>query len=154
MSKLTVGKKAPKFKGVDQDGNKIQLSNFEGQTLVIYFYPKDNTPGCTAQACDIRDNYKALSKKKIAIIGVSCDDEKSHLKFIQKFELPFPLIADTDQKIVNQFGVWVEKSMYGRNYMGIARTTFIIDPSGVISHIIEKVDTNHSSTFLNTLFLY
>ncbi|MEN9369871.1 MAG: hypothetical protein RI952_736 [Bacteroidota bacterium] len=152
MSKLTVGKKAPKFKGVDQDGNKIQLSDFEGQTLVIYFYPKDNTPGCTAQACDIRDNYKALSKKKIAIIGVSCDDEKSHLKFIQKFELPFPLIADTDQKIVNQFGVWVEKSMYGRNYMGIARTTFIIDPNGVISHVIEKVDTkNHSAQIIAAL---
>ena len=152
MSKLTVGKKAPKFKGVDQDGNKIQLSDFEGQTLVLYFYPKDNTPGCTAQACDIRDNYKALSKKKIAIIGVSCDDEKSHLKFIQKFELPFPLIADTDQKIVNQFGVWVEKSMYGRNYMGIARTTFIIDPKGVISHVIEKVDTkNHSAQIIAAL---
>ncbi len=152
MSKLTVGKKAPKFKGVDQDGNKIQLSDFEGQTLAIYFYPKDNTPGCTAQACDIRDNYKALSKKKIAIIGVSCDDEKSHLKFIQKFELPFPLIADTDQKIVNQFGVWVEKSMYGRNYMGIARTTFIIDPKGVISHVIEKVDTkNHSAQIIAAL---
>ncbi len=152
MSKLTVGKKAPKFKGVDQDGNKIQLSDFEGQTLVIYFYPKDNTPGCTAQACDIRDNYKALSKKKIAIIGVSCDDEKSHLKFIQKFELPFPLIADTDQKIVNQFGVWVEKNMYGRNYMGIARTTFIIDPKGVISHVIEKVDTkNHSAQIIAAL---
>ncbi len=152
MSKLTVGKKAPKFKGVDQDGNKIQLSDFEGQTLAIYFYPKDNTPGCTAQACDIRDNYKVLSKKKIAIIGVSCDDEKSHLKFIQKFELPFPLIADTDQKIVNQFGVWVEKSMYGRNYMGIARTTFIIDPNGIISHVIEKVDTkNHSAQIIAAL---
>lgn len=152
MSKLTVGKKAPKFKGVDQDGNKIQLSDFEGQTLAIYFYPKDNTPGCTAQACDIRDNYKALSKKKIAIIGVSCDDEKSHLKFIQKFELPFPLIADTDHKIVNQFGVWVEKNMYGRNYMGIARTTFIIDPKGVISHVIEKVDTkNHSAQIIAAL---
>ena len=152
MSKLTVGKKAPKFKGVDQDGNKIQLSDFEGQTLAIYFYPKDNTPGCTAQACDIRDNYKVLSKQKIAIIGVSCDDEKSHLKFIQKFELPFPLIADTDQKIVNQFGVWVEKSMYGRNYMGIARTTFIIDPNGIISHVIEKVDTkNHSAQIIAAL---
>ncbi|MEY2799848.1 MAG: hypothetical protein RI934_836 [Bacteroidota bacterium] len=152
MSKLTVGKKAPKFKGVDQDGNKIQLSDFEGQTLAIYFYPKDNTPGCTAQACDIRDNYKALSKKKIAIIGVSCDDEKSHLKFIQKFDLPFPLIADTDHKIVNQFGVWVEKSMYGRNYMGIARTTFIIDPNGIISHVIEKVDTkNHSAQIIAAL---
>ena len=152
MSKLTVGKKAPKFKGVDQDGNKIQLSDFEGQTLAIYFYPKDNTPGCTAQACDIRDNYKVLSKKKIAIIGVSCDDEKSHLKFIQKFELPFPLIADTDQKIVNQFGVWVEKSMYGRNYMGIARTTFIIDPNGIISHVSEKVDTkNHSAQIIAAL---
>lgn len=152
MSKLIVGKKAPKFKGVDQDGNKIQLSDFEGQTLAIYFYPKDNTPGCTAQACDIRDNYKALSKKKVAIIGVSCDDEKSHLKFIQKFELPFPLIADTDQKIVNQFGVWVEKSMYGRNYMGIARTTFIIDPNGIISHVIEKVDTkNHSAQIIAAL---
>ena len=152
MSKLTVGKKAPKFKGLDQNGNAIQLADFEGQTLVIYFYPKDNTPGCTAQACDIRDNYKALNKKKIAIIGVSCDDEKSHNKFIDKFELPFALIADTDQEMVTQFGVWVEKSMYGRNYMGIARTTFIIDAKGIISHIIEKVDTkNHSAQILAAL---
>ena len=152
MSKLTIGKKAPKFKGLDQNGNAIQLADFEGQTLVIYFYPKDNTPGCTAQACDIRDNYKALNKKKITIIGVSCDDEKSHNKFIDKFELPFALIADTDQKMVTQFGVWVEKSMYGRNYMGIARTTFIIDAKGIISHIIEKVDTkNHSAQILAAL---
>ncbi len=152
MSKLTVGKKAPKFKGLDQNGNAIQLADFEGQTLVIYFYPKDNTPGCTAQACDIRDNYKALNKKKIAIIGVSCDDEKSHNKFINKFELPFPLIADTEQKMVSQFGVWVEKSMYGRSYMGIARTTFIIDAKGIISHIIEKVDTkNHTAQILAAL---
>jgi len=152
MSKLTIGKKAPKFKGLDQNGNAIQLADFEGQTLVIYFYPKDNTPGCTAQACDIRDNYKALNKKNIAIIGVSCDDEKSHNKFIDKFELPFALIADTDQKMVTQFGVWVEKSMYGRNYMGIARTTFIIDAKGNISHIIEKVDTkNHTAQILAAL---
>ena len=152
MSKLTIGKKAPKFKGLDQNGEPIQLADFEGQTLVIYFYPKDNTPGCTAQACDIRDNYKALSKKKIAIIGVSCDDEKSHHKFIDKFELPFPLIADTEQKMVSQFGVWVEKSMYGRSYMGIARTTFIINAEGIISHIIEKVDTkNHSAQILAAL---
>ena len=152
MSKLTVGKKAPKFKGLDQNGNAIQLADFEGQTLIIYFYPKDNTPGCTAQACDIRDNYKALNKKKIAIIGVSCDDEKSHNKFINKFELPFPLIADTEQKMVSQFGVWVEKSMYGRSYMGIARTTFIIDAKGIISHIIEKVDTkNHTAQILAAL---
>ena len=152
MSKLTVGKKSPKFKGLDQNGNAIQLADFEGQTLVIYFYPKDNTPGCTAQACDIRDNYKALNKKKIAIIGVSCDDEKSHNKFINKFELPFPLIADTEQKMVSQFGVWVEKSMYGRSYMGIARTTFIIDAKGIISHIIEKVDTkNHTAQILAAL---
>ena len=152
MSKLTVGKKAPKFKGLDQNGNAIQLADFEGQTLVIYFYPKDNTPGCTSQECDIRDNYKALNKKKIAIIGVSCDDEKSHNKFIDKFELPFPLIADTEQKMVSQFGVWVEKSMYGRSYMGIARTTFIIDAKGIISHIIEKVDTkNHTAQILAAL---
>jgi len=152
MSKLTIGKKAPKFKGLDQNGNPIQLADFEGQTLVIYFYPKDNTPGCTTQACDIRDNYKALSKKKIAIIGVSCDDEKSHNKFINKFQLPFPLIADTEQKMVSQFGVWVEKSMYGRSYMGIARTTFIIDAKGIISHIIEKVDTkNHTAQILAAL---
>lgn len=152
MSKLTIGKKAPKFKGLDQNGKTIQLADFEGQTLVIYFYPKDNTPGCTTQACDIRDNYKTLSKKKIAIIGVSCDDEKSHNKFIDKFELPFPLIADTEQKMVSQFGVWVEKSMYGRSYMGIARTTFIIDENGIISHIIEKVDTkNHSAQILAAL---
>jgi peroxiredoxin Q/BCP len=147
---LTIGSKAPTFKGIDQDETPISLKQFLGKKLIVFFYPKDNTPGCTAEACNLRDNYKVLQKAGFELIGISVDDVKSHQKFIKKFDLPFPLIADSDQKIVNQFGVWVEKNMYGRKYMGTARKTFIIDEKGKIEHIIEKVDTkDHSQQILN-----
>lgn len=141
MSTPAIGKKAPAFKGKDQNGNLRSLSEFKGKKLVLYFYPKDDTPGCTAQACDLRDNYKQLLKAGYAVIGVSPDDEKKHKKFIAKYDLPFDLLADTDNKIAGAYGVWVEKSMYGRKYMGIARTTFLIDENGKLTDIIEKVDT-------------
>lgn len=146
---LNVGDAAPGFEGVDQDGNPIKLSDFSGKKLVLYFYPKDNTPGCTAQACNLRDNYDALLKAGYAIVGISSDSEKKHQNFIAKFDLPFPLIADVDKSIHEQFGTWVEKSMYGRKYMGTARTTFVIDEKGVISEIISKVKTkDHTAQIL------
>jgi peroxiredoxin Q/BCP len=149
MTHLEIGKKAPAFKGNDQNGNVRALKDFAGQKLVIYFYPKDDTPGCTAQACDLRDNYKKLLKAGYQVIGISPDTEAKHQKFIAKYELPFDLIADTDNAIALKFGVWVEKSMYGRKYMGIARTTFIIDENGKITDIIEKVDTKaHTAQIL------
>ncbi|MFY0592924.1 thioredoxin-dependent thiol peroxidase [Roseivirga sp.] len=138
---LSVGDQAPNFEGIDQDSNPIKLSDFSGKKLVLYFYPKDNTPGCTTQACNLRDNYDALLKAGYAIVGISSDSPKKHQNFIKKYELPFPLIADEDKSIHEQFGTWVEKSMYGRQYMGTARTTFVIDEKGVISEIIAKVKT-------------
>ncbi|MBU1823290.1 MAG: thioredoxin-dependent thiol peroxidase [Bacteroidetes bacterium] len=146
---LQAGDHAPDFKARDQNGKEISLSDFAGKKLVLYFYPKDSTPGCTAQACDLRDNYEKMIQAGYAVVGVSVDDEKSHQKFIEKFNLPFPLIADTDHQVVEAYGVWVEKSMYGRTYMGIARTTFIIDEQGVITDVISKVDTkNHTAQIL------
>jgi peroxiredoxin Q/BCP len=154
MATLKVGSKAPAFKGKDQDGNNISLSDFKGKKLIVFFYPKDNTPGCTAEACSLRDNYALLQKNGFELLGISVDDEKSHQKFITKHSLPFPLLADTDQKVVNAFGVWVEKSMYGRTYMGTARKTFIINEEGKISNIIEKVDTkDHANQILNAFTL-
>ena len=141
MTTLQQGDKAPAFTSKDQSGNTISLDQFKGQKVVLYFYPKDNTPGCTAEACDFRDNYQGLKAKGIEVLGVSVDDEKSHQKFVDKFSLPFTLLADTDQAIVNAYGVWGEKNMYGKKYMGINRTTFIIDEEGTIAHIITKVDT-------------
>lgn len=138
---LNEGDKAPAFSANNQKGETISLANYAGKKLVLYFYPKDDTPGCTKEACSLRDNYKALLKQGYEILGVSPDNEKKHQKFIDKYELPFDLLADTDQAVANAYGVWVEKSMYGRKYMGIARTTFIIDEKGVISEIIKKVDT-------------
>nr|MBI1230203.1 thioredoxin-dependent thiol peroxidase [Cytophagales bacterium] len=138
---LAVGQEAPDFESKDQNGNTVKLSDYKGKKVVLYFYPKDNTPGCTAQACDLRDNYEALQKAGYEVIGVSSDSEKSHQKFIQKFELPFTLIADEDKSVHEKFGTWVEKSMYGKAYMGTARTTFIIDENGVIAEIIDKVKT-------------
>lgn len=132
------GKKAPAFTAIDQDGNTIKLSDFKGKKLALYFYPKDDTSTCTVQACNIRDGFKRLLKKGIEVIGVSPDDEKSHQKFISKHKLPFRIIADTDKKLVERFGVWGEKSLYGRKYMGVFRTTFLIDEKGVVVKVIAK----------------
>ncbi len=145
MTELKEGQKAPEFSVQDQDGNQISLAQFTGKMVVLYFYPKDDTPGCTAEACDFRDNYQTLAAKGIVVLGVSTDDEKSHKKFISKHELPFPLLADIDKKIVEAYGVWGEKSMYGKTYMGTNRKTFIIDEEGTIIHIISKVDTKNAS---------
>jgi peroxiredoxin Q/BCP len=141
MNKLKEGDKAPNFTSKDQNGNDVSLDQFKGKKVVLYFYPKDDTPGCTAEACDFRDNYQGLSAKGIEVLGVSVDDEKSHQKFINKHSLPFTLLADTDQSIVEAYGVWGEKNMYGKKYMGTIRTTFVIDEEGNIAHIINKVDT-------------
>ena len=146
---LQAGDKAPNFEGIDQDNNPIKLSDFAGKKLVLYFYPKDNTPGCTAQACNLKDNYDALLKAGYAIVGISSDSAKKHQNFINKFALPFPLIADEDKSIHEQFGTWVEKSMYGKTYMGTARTTYIIDENGVIEEVISKVKTkDHTAQIL------
>jgi len=134
---MKVGDKAPEILGIDADGKEIHLSDYKGKKLVLYFYPKDSTSGCTAQACDLRDNYGELRKAGYEVIGVSVDNEKSHKKFIEKNSLPFPLIADTDKKLVEQFGVWGEKKMYGRSYMGTFRTTFLINEEGIIERIIS-----------------
>ncbi len=143
--KLKIGDKAPAIKAKDQNGKEISLAQFKGKKVVLYFYPKDSTPGCTKEACNFRDNYKALQKKGYEVVGVSADSEKSHQKFIEKYELPFPLIADTDQKVVNDYGVWGLKKFMGREYMGINRTTFLIDEKGKIEKVIEKVDTENSA---------
>jgi peroxiredoxin Q/BCP len=132
------GKKAPAFSAIDQDGEKIKLADFKGKKLALYFYPKDNTSTCTVQACNLRDGFKLLEKQGIVVVGVSPDDEKSHLKFIAKHELPFRIIADTDKKLVEKFGVWGEKQLYGNKYMGVFRTTFLIDENGVVVKIISK----------------
>lgn len=138
MAIITEGKKAPAFTALDQDGQKIKLADFKGQKLALYFYPKDDTSTCTVQACNLRDGFKSLAKKGITVIGVSPDDEKSHLKFIAKHKLPFRIIADTDTKLLEKYGVWGEKSMYGRKYMGVLRTTILIDERGVVVKVISK----------------
>jgi len=147
---LKPGVKAPDFTTTDQDGKKVKLSDYRGSKVVLYFYPRDMTPGCTAEACNLRDNYKALQKAGYEVFGVSTDSEKSHQKFITKEKLPFSLLSDTDKTIHAKYGTWVEKSMYGRKYMGTARKTFLIDENGKIEDIIEKVDTkNHAEQILN-----
>lgn len=145
MTELSEGQKAPDFTANDQNGKSISLSDLSGRDVILYFYPKDDTPGCTAEACSFRDNYQSLLKQGFEVLGVSTDDERSHQKFISKYDLPFSLIADTDKKIVQAYGVWVEKNMYGKKYMGVARKTFIIDKKGLIKKIIDKVDTKNSS---------
>ncbi|UKJ08846.1 thioredoxin-dependent thiol peroxidase [Solitalea lacus] len=145
MAKLKVGDKAPGFSGSDRNGKPVVLEDYKGKTIVLYFYPKDSTPGCTAESCNFRDNYATLTNKGFEVIGVSVDSEKSHDKFADKYNLPFTLIADTHKKMVEDYGVWTEKSMFGKAYMGIARTTFIIDGNGMITHIIDKVDTKNST---------
>lgn len=145
MATLEIGQKAPAITAKNQNGESISLSDFIGTKVILYFYPKDNTPGCTTEACNFRDNYQSLKKDGFEIIGVSIDGEASHQKFINKHELPFQLLVDEDQKIVNDYGVWVEKNMYGKKYMGTARTTFVIDEQGNIAHIIKKVDNKNAS---------
>jgi peroxiredoxin Q/BCP len=143
------GDKAPDFTAKDQDGNFVKLSDFRGKKVVLYFYPKDMTPGCTAEACDLRDNYRVLQKQGYEVLGISTDDEKMHRKFIEKEKLPFRLLADTDKSVHEKYGTWIEKSMYGRKYMGTARITFIIDENGIIREVISKVDTkNHTAQIL------
>lgn len=133
---IQIGDKVPDLLGRDADGREVRLSDFPGRTVALYFYPNDMTSGCTAQACNLRDNYQALLGAGIQVIGVSVDSEASHQKFRDKNSLPFPLIADTDHRLVEQYGVWGEKSMYGRKYMGTLRTTFIISPEGVVERVI------------------
>ncbi|MFM2048754.1 MAG: hypothetical protein RI955_1302 [Bacteroidota bacterium] len=149
MTKLKVGKVAPDFSSTDQHGKPIKLSDFKGKKVILYFYPKDNTPGCTAQACNLRDNYDALQKQGYVVLGVSRDTAKSHERFIKQFELPFSLVVDSDLKINKLFDVWGEKIMFGRKYLGTIRTTFMIDEKGIIEKIIGDVDTeNHSEQIL------
>jgi peroxiredoxin Q/BCP len=148
--KLKVGDPAPHFTSKDQDGKPVSLSDFKGKKVVLYFYPNDMTPGCTAEACSLRDNYNSLLKQGYVVLGVSSNDEKSHQKFIAKEKLPFSLLADTDKSVHEKYGTWGEKSMYGRNYMGTLRVTFLIDEKGIIREVFEKVDTkNHASQILD-----
>lgn len=140
---LKVGDKAPLFEAKDQNGNTVRLEDLlkEGKKIVLYFYPKDDTPGCTKQACNLRDHYQELLDAGYLVVGVSVDDEASHQKFIEKYQLPFPLIADTERKVVEAYGVWKEKNMYGRKYWGTVRTTFVINPDGTIERIIKRPKT-------------
>ncbi len=142
---IQTGDKAPEILGINQDGKEIRLSDFAGKKVVLYFYPKDSTPGCTAQACSLRDNYDALKKAGYEVIGVSADSAASHQKFIAKQQLPFQLIADTETKLAEQFGTWGEKSMYGRSYMGMFRTTFIINEQGIVERVISPKEINTKS---------
>lgn len=146
---LQIGDKAPDFSANNQHGQRVNLSDYKGKKLILYFYPKDNTPTCINQACDLRDNLHKISSQGYHLLGVSIDNEKSHQRFIQKQGLNFDLLADVDHKMVNDYGVWVEKSMYGRTYMGTARTTFKIDEKGIITDIISKViSKDHTSQLL------
>lgn len=151
---IEIGQKAPDLLGTDQDGKEVRLSDYPGRTIALYFYPKDSTSGCTAQACNLRDNYQALLDAGYQVIGVSVDSADSHKKFIAKQQLPFPLIADTDHRLVEEFGVWGEKSMYGRKYMGTFRTTFIISPDGTVERIItpKQIKTkDHAAQILTIM---
>jgi peroxiredoxin Q/BCP len=138
MTNLTEGKKAPAFKGKDQNGKPVSLADFKGKKVVLYFYPEDDTPTCTVQACNLRDNFGLLKKEGFIVLGVSPDEEKKHKKFEVKYDLPFTLIADAGHKIIDSYGVWGEKQMYGRTYMGLHRTTFLIDEKGLIRKIFLK----------------
>jgi peroxiredoxin Q/BCP len=141
--------KAPEFTATDQDGNKHTLTDYKGKKVALYFYPKDNTETCTKEACNLRDNYAILKEKGVQVLGVSPDDAKSHKKFEKKYTLPFPLLVDTDKKIINDYGVWAEKKFMGRTYMGVLRTTFLINEQGEIDHIIEKVESkNHAEQIM------
>jgi peroxiredoxin Q/BCP len=149
MSKLKSGDKAPDFKGINQNGETVSLADYAGKKLVMYFYPKDLTPGCTNQACNLRDNYESLLAKGFEVLGVSADSEARHQKFIDKYELPFSLLADTEHEVIKSFGVWGPKKFMGKEYEGINRTTFVIDEEGTIEHVIDKVKTkNHTEQVL------
>lgn len=145
MAAIKEGSKAPDFTGTDQNGNTVSLKDFKGSKVVLYFYPKDDTPGCTAQACNLRDNYSDLLKKGLKVIGISTDSVKSHKKFETKYELPFPLIADEDKQIVEQYGVYGEKTFMGKTHMGTIRTTFLIDEEGNVFKVLDKPDTKNQT---------
>ena len=146
---LSIGSSAPLFSTTNQDGNAVSLANFKGQKVVLYFYPKDNTPTCTTQACNLRDNYNAFLAKGYVVLGISPDSEKSHTKFIAKHQLPFTLLVDTDAQIAQQYGVWQLKKMMGKEYMGIVRTTFMIDEAGNFTQIINQVkSSDHAAQIL------
>jgi len=146
MRELKEGDLAPAIKAVDQNGEPITLNEYRGKKIVLYFYPKDNTPGCTAESCDLRDNYSQFIEKGFEVIGVSADSELSHQKFIKKYSLPFRLISDVDKKVLQDYGAWGQKKLYGKSYLGILRKTFIIDENGYVEKIIEKVKTKEHST--------
>lgn len=149
---LKEGDKAPEFSGKDQNGNTVSLKDFRGKKIILFFYPKDNTPTCTEEACNLRDNYSALLKKGFEVIGVSIDNERSHQRFIKKFSLPYTLIADEDRSIIEMYGLWQEKTLFGRKYMGTIRNTFIIDEKGMIKKIFQKVESkNHTEQILEAL---
>ncbi len=145
LSMISKGTIAPDFSFIGKDGKAMNISDLRGKKVVVYFYPKDSTPGCTAEACDFRDNYELLMQKGFFVVGISADSEASHSKFAEKFALPFPLVADTDKKIIQVYGAWGPKKFMGRNYDGILRSTFIIDENGVIEEVITKVDTKAST---------
>lgn len=149
MTTLKAGDKAPNFSGLDQNGNQHTLADYKGKRLVVFFYPKASTPGCTAEACDLRDNYKKFVAQNYALLGVSADSAKAQAKFIEKYDLPFPLLSDEDKSVINAFGVWGPKKFMGKEYDGIHRTTFVIDENGIIDEVIEKVKTKeHASQIL------
>jgi peroxiredoxin Q/BCP len=149
---LKVGDKAPDFTLPSSDGTKVSLSDFKGKKVILYFYPKDDTPGCTKEACSFRDDMDAFKRKKAIVLGVSADDLKSHQNFAQRYSLPFPLLSDMEKKVVSAYGVWKQKNLYGREFMGIERTTFIIDERGRIAHVFPKVKVDgHSKDILDKL---
>ncbi len=152
MTKLNIGDKAPDFNGLDQNGDSIRLEDFKGIKLILYFYPKDNTSGCNAEACNLRDNHEMWISKGYKVLGVSPDKQESHQKFIAKFDLPFPLISDTEKEIIKAYGAWGPKKLYGREYEGLLRSTFVISKDGIIEQIFMKVKTkDHTNQILETL---
>ncbi len=154
MANLKAGDKAPFFEGLNQNGEKISLNDFKGKKLILYFYPKDNTPGCTAESCNLSENYEMWLDKGFDVVGVSPDSQKSHQNFISKYGLKFNLIADTEKEILQLYGAWGEKSMYGKKYLGVLRTTYVIDENGIIEEVYEKVDTkNHTNQIIESLKL-
>lgn len=151
MQALQPGDQAPAFSAKNQHGQAVSLNDFQGKKVILYFYPKDSTPGCTTEACNFRDNYASLQADGFEVIGVSTDSEQSHQRFISKHDLPFTLLADADKALVKAYGVWKEKSMFGKKYMGTARQTFVIDEKGIIQHIIQKVDNKNASQQIREL---